>query len=224
MNMIEAIGLRKNFRDEIILDGLNFSAQQGDVISIIGPSGEGKTTFLRCLAGLEAVDDGSIRINGRFLVKKGKYVSERERLDILKDVGFVFQSFNLFNNLTVIQNIEIALRSKGLLSNDEIRIISKGLAEQFKLVGKESLYPNQLSGGQKQRVAIARALSLNPKIILFDEPTSALDSESVKNIAEIIRKLSDDNYTVIVVTHDLGFATKVSDIILGLKNKKFSRS
>lgn len=223
MKSIEVTNLIKKFGDEIILDNINFSANAGKIISIIGASGKGKSTFLRCLAGLETIDSGSIKINGKFLVKDRKYVSKKEQKNIFKNVGLVFQNFNLFNNLTVKENIEIPLKNQKTCSYAEISHQSKYLIDRFKLAGRENFYPKSLSGGQKQRVAIARALVLNPKILLFDEPTSALDKELTEEIEKILKELSKENYTIIVVTHQIEFASKVSNEILRLKDKNFHK-
>lgn len=220
MKTIEITNLTKKFNNETILEDVNFSATKGEIISIVGQSGKGKTTFLRCIAGLEFIDSGNIKINGKFLVRNGTYISSKEQLEIFKDVGFVFQNFNLFNNLTVRQNIEIPLKNQKTLSNIEIRNISQCLIDKFDLKGRENFYPKSLSGGQKQRVAIARALILNPKIILFDEPTSALDNELTQEVGKIIKQLASMNYTAILVTHETEFATKISNRILKLENKK----
>lgn len=219
MKSIEVTNLTKRFGNEIILDNINFSSYSGKIISIIGSSGKGKSTFLRCLVGLEVIDSGSIKINGEFLVQNGIYTFAKKRKDILKNIGFVFQNFNLFNNLTVKENIEIPIRNQKRYSKLEISKRSEYLIDRFKLKDRETFYPKDLSGGQKQRVAIARALILQPKILLFDEPTSALDKELVEEIAKIIKELSKENYTIILVTHQIEFASKISDEILNLRDK-----
>ena len=221
MNIIEVTNLTKKFNGEVILDNLNFSAKEGNVVSIIGASGGGKTTFLRCLGGLESIDEGNIKICDKYLVNDGIYVPEKQKVDIIKNIGFVFQHFNLFNNLTVIQNIEVALKNKKTLNSEMIRCKSTDLINKFMLNGKENFLPKNLSGGQKQRVAIARALMLGPKIILFDEPTSALDDKLKKEFVKIVKQLSIEKYTIIVVTHDLEFANNISNTIVELKDKKF---
>lgn len=219
MKTIEVTNLTKIFNNETILNNINFTAHEGEIISIIGSSGKGKTTFLRCLAGLELIDSGNIKINKKFLVNNGIYASKKEQEDIFKNIGFVFQSFNLFNNLTVRQNIEVPLKNQKNFSDIEIRNISQCLIDKFDLKGRENFYPKSLSGGQKQRVAIARALILNPKIILFDEPTSALDNELIQELGKLIKQLASMNYTIIIVTHQTEFATKISSRILKLENK-----
>ena len=163
MYAIETIGITKKFGNNIIFENLDFQAKKNEITSILGPSGTGKTTLLRCLAGLENVDSGKIKIFGEVLNKKNKD-------NLIKDIGFVFQNLNLFPNLTVIQNLKIVLNSAEK---------AQDLINKFRLNGKENELPKNLSGGQKQRVAIARALMLDPKILIFDEPTSALDQELI---------------------------------------------
>lgn len=218
---MQVTNLSKKFGSEIILENLNFSIDKGQVISITGESGRGKTTFLRCLVGLEKINSGSIKIGDQFLVKNGIYVTEKQKQQVLKNVGFVFQNFNLFNNLTVIKNIEVPLKNKKM-DPEKIRGVSQKLIKRFQLEGRENFYPKSLSGGQKQRVAIARTLALSPKIILFDEPTSALDDKLTDEIYKIIKQLAKEGYSIIIVTHETDFANKVSDIVLELKNRKFT--
>ena len=196
MYAIETIGITKKFENNIIFENLNFRAKEREVTSILGPSGRGKTTLLRCLAGLENIDSGTIKIFGEILNNKDKD-------SIIRNIGFVFQNFNLFPNLTVMQNLKIVLNSQEKAQN---------LINQFKLNGKENEFPKNLSGGQKQRVAIARTLMLEPKILIFDEPTSALDQELVSEFIKIILDLAS-NRTIIIVTHDTNFAKKSSDNI-----------
>lgn len=196
MYAIETIGITKKFENNIIFENLNFRAKEREVTSILGPSGRGKTTLLRCLAGLENIDSGTIKIFGEILNNKNKD-------SIIRNIGFVFQNLNLFPNLTVMQNLKIVLNSQEKAQN---------LINQFKLNGKENEFPKNLSGGQKQRVAIARTLMLEPKILIFDEPTSALDQELVSEFIKIILDLAS-NRTIIIVTHDTNFAKKSSDNI-----------
>ena len=197
MYAIETIGITKKFGNNIIFENLNFKAKEREVTSILGPSGRGKTTLLRCLAGLENINNGTIKIFGEILNNKNKD-------NLIKNIGFVFQNLNLFPNLTVIQNLKIVLNSPEKAQN---------LINKFKLNGKENEFPKNLSGGQKQRVAIARALMLEPKILIFDEPTSALDQELISEFLKIIRGLINQNRTIIIVTHDTNFAKNSSDNI-----------
>lgn len=197
MYAIETIGITKKFGNNTIFENLDFQAKNNEITSILGPSGTGKTTLLRCLAGLENVDSGKIKIFGEVLNKKNKD-------NLIKDIGFVFQNLNLFPNLTVIQNLKIVLNSAEK---------AQDLINKFRLNGKENELPKNLSGGQKQRVAIARALMLDPKILIFDEPTSALDQELILEFTKIIHDLIRQNRTIIIVTHDTNFAKDFSDNI-----------
>lgn len=197
MYAIETIGITKKFGNNIIFENLNFKAKEREITSILGPSGRGKTTLLRCLAGLEDINSGTIKIFGEILNNKNKD-------NLIKNIGFVFQNLNLFLNLTVMQNLKIVLDSTEKAQN---------LINKFKLNGKENEFPKNLSGGQKQRVAIARALMLEPKILIFDEPTSALDQELISEFLKIIRGLINQNRTIIIVTHDTNFAKNSSDNI-----------
>lgn len=197
MYAIETIGITKKFGNNVIFENLNFKAKEREVTSILGPSGRGKTTLLRCLAGLENINNGAIKIFGEILNNKNKD-------NLIKNIGFVFQNLNLFPNLTVMQNLKVVLNSPEKAQN---------LINKFKLNGKENEFPKNLSGGQKQRVAIARALMLEPKILIFDEPTSALDQELISEFLKIIRGLINQNRTIIIVTHDTNFAKNCSDNI-----------
>ena len=197
MYAIETIGIIKKFGNNIIFENLNFKAKEREITSILGPSGRGKTTLLRCLAGLENINNGAIKIFGEILNNKNKD-------NLIKNIGFVFQNLNLFPNLTVMQNLKVVLNSPEKAQN---------LINKFKLNGKENEFPKNLSGGQKQRVAIARALMLEPKILIFDEPTSALDQELISEFLKIIRGLINQNRTIIIVTHDTNFAKNCSDNI-----------
>lgn len=197
MYAIETIGITKKFGNNTIFENLDFQAKNNEITLILGPSGTGKTTLLRCLAGLENVDSGKIKIFGEVLNKKNKD-------NLIKDIGFVFQNLNLFPNLTVIQNLKIVLNSAEK---------AQDLINKFRLNGKENELPKNLSGGQKQRVAIARALMLDPKILIFDEPTSALDQELIIEFTKIIHDLIRQNRTIIIVTHDTNFAKDFSNNI-----------
>ncbi len=185
------------------------TVERGEVLVIIGPSGSGKSTFLRCLNGLEEIDAGTIRIDGISLDE-----NEANRLAIRRKIGMVFQSFNLFPHLTVLGNVDLAQRLVQKKSRRQAAEFSRRLLEQVGLADMEDRYPHQLSGGQQQRVAIARALAMMPKIMLFDEATSALDPEMIGEVLDVMRQLARDGMTMVVVTHEMGFAREVSDRIL----------
>ncbi|WP_077609532.1 amino acid ABC transporter ATP-binding protein [Clostridium sp. Marseille-P2415] len=207
--MIEVNNLKKSFGEAKVLNGVNVQVNHGECICIIGPSGSGKSTFLRCINLLEKPDDGLISVDGVNILAADLNVDEyRTR------VGMVFQHFNLFPNLTVKQNIILApmrVLKKDRKYADEV---AKKLLKQVGLDKKADTYPNKLSGGQKQRVAIARALSVNPEVMLFDEPTSALDPEMVGEVLDVMKQLAREGMTMIVVTHEMGFAKEVSDRVL----------
>jgi len=216
MKTIETFNLCKEFNGRKILKDINFSAEKGDIIAITGESGEGKTTFLRCLIGLEKIDSGSIKIEDNYLVKDGNYLKHIPK--ILKKVGFIFQDFNLFSHLTVKKNIEMPALNSKICDKQTVGNLSAKLLKQFRLENVQDNFPENLSGGQRQRVAIARALVLNPDIILFDEPTSSLDQGLVKELTGIIKNLARQNYTILIVTHDFEFAKETAKKILILRN------
>ncbi|MDR0846523.1 MAG: amino acid ABC transporter ATP-binding protein [Lactobacillales bacterium] len=195
--MFEIRDLNKKFGDKVIFKDLNLSIEDGSILTVIGPSGGGKTTFLRMLAGLESRDSGEFILDG-------EVVTEAE-------VGLVFQSFELFAHLSVLENITLAPINVLKLSKDEARAEAIALLEKLDLAELVSSYPYQLSGGQKQRVALARALAMKPKILAYDEPTSALDPELRKQVEELILSMKDTGLTQIVVTHDINFADNISD-------------
>ena len=221
-NIIEVKGLHKSFGSLDVLKGIDFATQEKQVISLIGSSGSGKSTFLRCINLLETPTEGDIWIDGEKLplsesaMGPRKVTDEAKLRDIRSTVGMVFQSFNLWSHMSVIENvIEAPIQVQGLSKVD-----AKARAEKYlRKVGiweKADNYPSQLSGGQQQRVAIARALAMEPKILLFDEPTSALDPELVGEVLKVMKDLADEGRTMIVVTHEMGFAKEVSDRVLFL--------
>ena len=210
MAVLEVRNMKKRFGSTDVLKGIGFSLEKGQVLAIIGASGSGKTTLLRCLNFLETPDEGEIWINGQPLLVGCDEEIRKNRLHF----GLVFQSFNLFPQYTVLENITLAptLMKKG--SADEIRFRAQLLLQRVGLVHKADAYPYQLSGGQQQRVAIARALALDPEILCFDEPTSALDPELTGEVLRVIRGLKDGGNTMIVVTHEMGFAKSVADVVI----------
>ena len=218
MSILEVQDLRKTFGKTEVLKGISFSLEKGEVLSIIGSSGSGKTTLLRCLNSLEFADSGTIEVAGSTLFDGAwtRRASEAELREKRLHFGLVFQQFNLFPQYTVLQNITLApnLLKKG--TPDEIRETAMELISKVGLTGRENNYPCELSGGQQQRVAIARALALKPEILCFDEPTSALDPELTGEVLKVIRSLADSRMTMIVVTHEMGFARDVSSRVMFL--------
>lgn len=192
-----------------VLKGLNLSVKEGEIISIIGPSGSGKSTFLRCINKLEEPSSGHIYIDGMDLMDKNTDINKvRER------VGMVFQHFNLFPNMTVLDNLTLSPIMVKKESKEEAEKYALSLLEKVGLSDKANSYPTQLSGGQKQRIAIARALAMKPEVILFDEPTSALDPEMIKEVLDVMRDLAKEGMTMLIVTHEMGFARNVGNRIL----------
>ena len=218
MSILEVKDLRKTFGKTEVLKGISFSLEKGEVLSIIGSSGSGKTTLLRCLNSLEFADSGTIEVAGSTLFDGAwtRRASEAELREKRLHFGLVFQQFNLFPQYTVLQNITLApnLLKKG--TPDEIRGTAMELISKVGLTGRENNYPCELSGVQQQRVAIARALALKPEILCFDEPTSALDPELTGEVLKVIRSLADSRMTMIVVTHEMGFARDVSSRVMFL--------
>ena len=205
--MIEIKNLMKKYGKNIVLKDITESVNKGQVICVIGPSGSGKSTFLRCLNVLEKPNSGKILFEGKDLTN----ISEKELCALREKMGMVFQSFNLFPNMTVLENIKVApMRVKGI-AEDEAEKKAKQLLEKVGLSDRENQYPASLSGGQQQRVAIARALAMDPEVMLFDEPTSALDPEMVGEVLKVMRDLADSGMTMVVVTHEMGFAKEVAD-------------
>ncbi len=219
MAFIEMKDIVKTYGSSVVLHGVSLSMEKGQVVSIIGPSGAGKSTFLRCLNHLEIIQKGSICINGQYLARmdaegNSVYAPEKEMRKICLNMGMVFQSFNLFPHMTVLENIMAApVYVKGM-TREEILPVAQRLLEKVGLWNKRDFYPGNLSGGQKQRVAIARALAMNPEIMLFDEPTSALDPELTGEVLKTIKQLADEDMTMIIVTHEMAFARSVSDKVL----------
>ena len=207
--LFEIKDLQKKFGSLTVFDGLNETIYKGDVVVIIGPSGGGKSTFIRCLNLLEQPTAGKIYFEGEDITGKGFDVNRHRQ-----KVGMVFQQFNLFNNLTVLENITISLTKVKKQSEEESEEKALKLLKRVGLEDKANAYPSQLSGGQKQRIAIVRALAMEPDVLLFDEPTSALDPEMVGEVLQVISDLARDGITMVVVTHEMGFARKVGTRVL----------
>ena len=206
---IEVTDLHKSFGKNEVLKGITTKFEKGDVVCIIGPSGSGKSTFLRALNGLETATSGDIIIDGFNLTDKNTNLNL-----VRQNVGMVFQHFNLFPNMTVLQNITYAPIELKKLSKDDANEKAMQLLETVGLVDKKDAMPEMLSGGQKQRVAIARALAMNPDVMLFDEPTSALDPEMVGDVLAVMQKLAEEGMTMLIVTHEMGFARKVANRVI----------
>ena len=207
--MLKVTNLFKNYGELEVLKGISTTIERGEVVAIIGPSGSGKSTFLRCLNRLEEPTMGHIYINGQDLMSPKTDINHMRA-----QVGMVFQHFNLFPHKTVLENLTLApMKIKGI-KRDKIEEKAFALLEKVGLKDKAFTYPDKLSGGQKQRIAIARALCMDPKLILFDEPTSALDPEMIREVLDVMRNLAQEGMTMIVVTHEMGFARKVADRVL----------
>ncbi|MQM77278.1 amino acid ABC transporter ATP-binding protein [Lentilactobacillus buchneri] len=205
--ILEVNHLNKKFGDNEILKDINGTVKSGEVICVIGPSGAGKSTFLRCLNLLEKPTSGEVKFEGTDLT----HVDEKQLINLRERMGMVFQSFNLFPNMTVIENLKLAPIRVTHMKDDEAQKIAMHLLDRVGLAEKADAYPSSLSGGQQQRVAIARALAMNPEVMLFDEPTSALDPEMVGEVLEVMNELAKEGMTMVVVTHEMGFAKEVAD-------------
>ena len=217
--LFEIKDLQKKFGSLTVFDGLNETIYKGDVVVIIGPSGGGKSTFIRCLNLLEQPTAGKIYFEGEDITAKGFDVNRHRQ-----KVGMVFQQFNLFNNLTVLENITISLTKVKKQSEEESKEKALKLLKRVGLEDKANAYPSQLSGGQKQRIAIVRALAMEPDVLLFDEPTSALDPEMVGEVLQVISDLARYGITMVVVTHEMGFAREVGDRVLFMADGKIAES
>ena len=219
--LINIENLNKNFGDLHVLKNDSMSVEKSDVVAIIGSSGSGKSTLLRSMIHLETVDSGSIEIDGKYLVKNGIYAPKNEIASITSKMGMVFQNFNLFPHMSVIRNLELAPKLSKKISNEKIRAKAEKLLKRVGLPDKMNAYPDNLSGGQKQRVAIARALMMDPEIMLFDEPTSALDPELTNEVLATIKELAADNMTMVIVTHEMGFAKDVAKTVMFMDDGQF---
>ena len=213
---IKVPNLVKKYGDNTVLNDMSITINEGEVVCVIGPSGSGKSTFLRCLNRLEEPTSGDIEIDGTHLMAKETNINK-----VRQHIGMVFQHFNLFPHLSVMQNITLAPTDLGRMSKSDAEKKAVSLLETVGLADKKDALPGSLSGGQKQRVAIARALAMNPDIMLFDEPTSALDPEMVGDVLNVMKKLAKQGMTMVIVTHEMGFAKEVANRVLFCDGGKF---
>ncbi|OPX26317.1 MAG: polar amino acid ABC transporter ATP-binding protein [Campylobacteraceae bacterium 4484_166] len=207
--MIQMKNINKYFDDFQALKDIDFEVKKGEIVVVCGPSGSGKSTLIRCINNLEDIDSGTLIVDGIDIYKSRKNLNS-----IKSKVGMVFQHFNLFPHLTIIENVTIAQKLVKKMSKTQADKIAVELLNKVKLIEKKDSYPQDLSGGQKQRVAIARSLAMKPQILLFDEPTSALDPETIGDVLSVMKDLSKENYTIVCVTHEMGFAKEVADRIV----------
>ena len=214
MVVLKTEGIKKKFGKLEVIKGIDLTVNKGEVVAIIGPSGSGKSTFLRCINKLEKADEGNIYLYDDAIAQNGEYKNDKELRPLLKKMGMVFQQFNLFPHKSVLENIIEAPVCVNKMDKDEAVKQAKKLLEEVGLGDKVDNYPCQLSGGQQQRVAIARALAMNPDLMLFDEPTSALDPELTGEVLNVMKKLADSQMTMVVVTHEMGFAREVADKVI----------
>jgi len=207
--VITVKNLHKSFGEIEVLKGIDYHVEKGEKIVIVGPSGSGKSTFLRCMNLLEQPTSGEIWFDGQLITDPKTNINK-----IREHMGMVFQNFNLFNNLTIMGNITLAPVKLKLMSQEEANETALNLLKRVNLTEKADAYPSQLSGGQRQRIAIVRSLAMNPKVMLFDEPTSALDPEMVGEVLDVMKELADSGMTMVVVTHEMGFAREVGSRVL----------
>ncbi len=213
--MIDVKNLSKSFGDHLVLDGISQHIHPGEKVVVIGPSGSGKSTFLRCLNLLETPSAGTITFQGTVITDPKVKIDQ-----VRQHMGMVFQHFNLFPNMTIRKNITLAPVRTGLMKQEEADELAGTLLQRVDLTDKADAYPSQLSGGQKQRVAIVRALAMKPQLMLFDEPTSALDPEMVGEVLDVMKELARDGMTMVVVTHEMGFAREVGSRVLFMADGK----
>ncbi|WP_080065677.1 amino acid ABC transporter ATP-binding protein [Ruminiclostridium hungatei] len=223
MKMIEVLKIYKSFGGKAVLSGISLEVNKGEVVAVIGPSGSGKSTLLRCINLLEKIDRGTIAVENEIMVStnangRAEYADKKKLRDIRLKLGLVFQNFNLFPHFNVLKNITEAPVSVAGTRKQEALETALQLLEKMGLEDKAEAYPFELSGGQSQRVAIARALALNPDVLFFDEPTSALDPELTLEVMKVIRKLAEEHMTMVVVTHEMGFAREVADRVIFMDN------
>lgn len=214
--MLEVKNIHKSFSKVPVLRGIDFKVEKGEVVAIIGPSGSGKTTLLRCISFLEKADEGEIVFDE--YTHDMVHISKRDIKKVRMNMGFVFQSFNLFSNMTVYDNVMEGLVTARKMDRCEARKKTFEVLEKVGMLDKTKNYPGELSGGQQQRVAIARAIAPDPKVILFDEPTSALDPELTGEVLDVMKKLAKEGTTMVVVTHEMGFARDVASRVVFMEN------
>ncbi len=207
--MIKVNNLKKKFGKLEVLKNIDMEVNKGEIVAILGPSGSGKSTFLRCLNLLETPTSGEVIFDGKNILDKKVDINK-----VREDIGMVFQNFNLFNNMSVMDNITLALTKVKKMDKASAEKIGLQLLDRVGLLDKKDVFPTQLSGGQKQRIAIARALAMKPKVMLFDEPTSALDPEMVKEVLDVMKELAKEGTTMVVVTHEIGFAREVATKVI----------
>lgn len=207
--MIKVNNLKKKFGKLEVLKNIDMEVNKGEIVAILGPSGSGKSTFLRCLNLLETPTSGEVIFDGKNILDKKVDINK-----VREDIGMVFQNFNLFNNMSVMDNITLALIKVKKMDKSSAEKIGSQLLDRVGLLDKKDVFPAQLSGGQKQRIAIARALAMKPKVMLFDEPTSALDPEMVKEVLDVMKELAKEGTTMVVVTHEIGFAREVATKVI----------
>ena len=225
--LLKVEDLCKAFQKNVVLDHVSFSMEKGEVVSLLGQSGAGKTTILRCITGLERADGGTICVDGRYVCREQngvmEYAGKKELFEIRKSLGMVFQSYHLFPHITALENVVLALTHVRKLPRQEAEDAAMAMLKSLGLGGKEKQMPYELSGGQKQRVAIARACVMGPRLLCFDEPTAALDPETTGEMGRIIRKLADQGMGVLIISHDIPFVETVSDRVLQVKNGAICR-
>ncbi|QCI28151.1 amino acid ABC transporter ATP-binding protein [Caminibacter pacificus] len=207
--IIQMKNINKHYGDFHALKNVNFDVKKGEVVVVCGPSGSGKSTLIRCINRLEDISEGKIIVDGKDLYDKKTNINK-----LRQEVGMVFQHFNLFPHLSILENITLAPIKVKKMPKEEAEKLAMELLERVKIPHQANKYPSELSGGQKQRVAIARTLAMKPKIILFDEPTSALDPEMIGEVLDVMKELARENYTIVCVTHEMGFAREVADRIV----------
>lgn len=214
-NIISMRNIDKYYDDFHVLKNINFSVKKGEIVVVCGPSGSGKSTLIRCINGLEETDSGELIVDDLSI-----HDSKKNLKTIRSEVGMVFQHFNLFPHLTILENITIAQTLVKNVSKNDAKKVAMNLLKKVKLEDKAGSYPVDLSGGQKQRIAIARSLAMKPKILLFDEPTSALDPETIGDVLSVMQDLAKENFTIVCVTHEMGFAKEVGDRIVFMDHGK----